>query len=122
MKVFVIDVAGLGQGGLNRHARCLGSFSGHAHGLIPVQVVFVELFLREVKCFGKLDCYLLLLEENKFVVLHVFLGVGFQVGTQFVQVQAVFVVALLVVQEKLTEFRRAERRSYHSVIQHELVN
>ena len=38
------------------------------------------------------------------------------------QVQAVPIIALLVVEEKLAKFGSTERRSDHTVVQHELVN
>jgi len=66
------------------------------------------LFFGEIQGLTQLDGYLLLLKEYKFVILHVFFRVSFQVCPQFVQVQAVPVVALLIVQEELAEFGSAK--------------
>lgn len=60
--------------------------------------------------------------EYEFVVGHVFLGVGFQVSLDFVQVEAVLVAALLAVQKELAELGSPEGGSYHAVVQHELVH
>ena len=90
--------------------------------LVPLQVVSVELVFGQIERLAELDCNLLLLKEDEFIVLHVLLRVGLEVGPQLVQVQAVFVVALLVVEEELAELARPERRPNHAVVQHELVH
>ena len=122
MEVFVVYVGWLRQNGFYGHSRLQGTFRGGAQLLIPLQIVFVELLLCQVKRLGEFDGDFLLLEEDKLVVLHVFLGVRFQVRAQLVQVQTVLVIALLVVQEKLTELGRAKGSSNHAVIQDELID
>mmetsp|Transcript_2747 Transcript_2747/g.4313 ORF Transcript_2747/g.4313 Transcript_2747/m.4313 type:complete len:204 (+) Transcript_2747:1346-1957(+) len=82
------------------------------HKLVPVHL----------EGLAQLYSYFLLLLEYKFVVLHVFLSVRLEVGSQLVQVQAVFVRAPLPVQEELTEFRSAERSADQSIIINELVD
>lgn len=90
--------------------------------LVAIDIVFVELVFGQIECLAQLDCNLLLLQKDEFVVLHVLFRVCFQVGSQLVQIKAVFVVALLIVEEELTEFGGAERGPYHAVIQHILVH
>lgn len=71
--------------------------------LIVLDVELLELIEVHFEGPAQLDGYLLLLLKYYFIVLHVFLGVGLQVRSQFVQVQAVFVRALLAAQEELAE-------------------
>ena len=97
MKVFIVDVTGLRKDSFDGLPTLLCFLSGDAHREVTFQVVLVELFLRQVKCLAELDGDLLLLKEDKLVVLHVLFCVGFEVGSQLVQIEAVFVVALLVV-------------------------
>lgn len=122
VEVLVVDEAGLWKDGLDRHSTLLGPFCREPKLLVALEVVFLELVFRQVEGLAEFDGDFLLLQENEFVVLHVLLRVGLQVGAQLVQVQTVFVVALLVVQEELTELGRAERRPDHAVVEHELVH
>ena len=67
---------------------------------------------------SKLNRHLLLLFEDKVVVLQVLLSVRLKVAAQLVQIQAVFVGALLALQEELAEHARAERGPYKTIVVH----
>ena len=46
-------------------------------GSIPIVVVFVELIFVQIKCLTQLNSYLLLLQEDELIVLHVLFSVCF---------------------------------------------
>ena len=81
-----------------------------------------KFFQSKLKSLRKFDGYLLLFEENKFVVLHVFFCIRFLVASQLVQVQTVFIATSLSIQKELAKFTRAETCSDHTFIQYKLVN
>ena len=64
--------------------------------LIVLLVIFLKLFNAHVKYAAEFDGDLLLLLENELVVLHVLLRVRLHVALQLVQVQTIFIGALLV--------------------------
>ena len=45
----------------------------------------------------------MLLKEDEFVILHVLLRVNLEVGSKFMQVEAVLIVAFLVIKEELAK-------------------
>jgi len=77
---------------------------------------------RELECIAQLDGYLLLLEKNKFVVLHVVFRICLQVGSKFMEVKTIFIAATLAIQKELAKLAGAERGAYHSIIQNKLVH
>jgi hypothetical protein len=66
--------------------------------------------------------HLLLLLENELVVWHVLLRVRLEIAPKLVQVETVFVCALLTRKEKLTEFWSSKWCTDEAAIVHELIN
>jgi hypothetical protein len=60
--------------------------------------------------------------ENEFVIRHVFFSVSFQIDSDFMEIEAVFVGALLTIHEELAELGGSKGSSEHSVMQNILVN
>jgi hypothetical protein len=102
MKVFVVNRVRRGQLCLEHAtADCLEI-------LIVLFVVQTEIIEAHLKGTTQLDCDFLLLLKDELVVLHVFLGVGLQIGTNLMQIQAIFVRTFLSIHEKLAKLGRAK--------------
>lgn len=89
---------------------------------VAFYVEFLELLETQFQGVAKLYCYFLLFLENKFVVLHVFLGVRFEVAAQLMQIQTVFVRALLTVEKELTKLGGPEAGSDQAIVVNKLVD
>ena len=81
-----------------------------------VLIVFDKAVVLQLEGHAQLDRDLLLFQKDKLVILHVVLSVRFQIRSQLMQVEAVFIRASLPIQEELTKFTGAETGSNHSVI------
>jgi len=81
-----------------------------------VLIVFNKAVVLQLEGHAQLDRDLLLFQKDKLVILHVVLSVRFQIRSQLMQVEAVFIGASLPIQEELTKFTGTETGSNHSVI------
>ena len=81
-----------------------------------VLIVFDKAVVLQLEGHAQLDRDLLLFQKDKLVILHVVLSVRFQIRSQLMQVEAVFIRASLPIQEELTKFTGTETGSNHSVI------
>ena len=95
MEFFFVNYVGLWQHRIVLELRVFGE--SVSEFVVGFYVQFLELLETQFQRVAKLYCYFLLFLENKFVVLHVFLCIRFEVASQLMQIQTVFVRALLAV-------------------------
>lgn len=95
---------------------------GFFKSLVAFDVEQLELLEVHFQGTTQLDSHFLLLLEYYFVVLHIFFRVSLQVGSQLVEVKAIFICAFLAAEKELTKFGSAERCADQPLFVHELVH
>lgn len=66
-------------------------------------VVLLEILKAHLKSARKLDSNFLLLLEYELIILHIFFSVCFKVRSDLMQIETVFIRALLAIHKELTK-------------------
>ena len=120
--LLVVDVDELGKDGLVLLNKGLVIHVGLLQFLVAFEDESREVIAAHGQGLRQLDGHLLLLLENQVVVLHVLFSVCLQVGSELVQEQAVFALALLAVQKVLTELGRSKTGSHKPIFVNVLIH
>jgi len=105
MEFFIVD-----GGGMRHLLDRLHAFFADSPFQLPVHFID-EFFSFVVEHARQSERYFLLFLEYYFIIAHVFFRVNFEVGSDFVQVQTVFIRTFHALQKELAELGSAERRT-----------